>query len=323
MQFTEACIKARQITSMTRLSSNAAQHTAIVNWPVSHMHPAIRKDGLAVITGAAAGIGYAIAQRLAEEGMQILLFDRDEAGLAQAMASLRSRYPGGRFTTVQGDVSDDEALARLFERSRAIGDVSLLVNNAAVVHNAGPWNRPEVWHQVMDINFWSVLKVQQLFVEQLIAQPSPAAIVNLGSKEGITTPPGNAAYSVSKAALRVLTEQLAHELRQRVGHVSAHLLIPGYTFTPMNFPGMAPDAPKPDAPWSAAQVADRLVEGLTAGHFYIFCEDNEVTRELDQYRMQWAADDLILNRPALSRWHPDYREAFAHQSPVRLQKGSQ
>ncbi len=275
------------------------------------MHPAIRKDGLAVITGAAVGIGYAIAERLAREGMQILLFDRDEDGLAKAVETLCSQYPGDTISAMHGDVRDDQALTRLRDRCQAIGGVSLLVNNAAVPHKAGPWNQLEVWHQVMDVNFWSALKVQQLFVEQLIAQTAASAIVNLGSKEGITTPPGNAAYSVSKAALRVLTEQLAHELRQRVDHVSAHLLIPGYTFTPMNFPGMAATTPKPEAPWTADQVADRLVEGLNAGHFYIFCEDNEVTRELDQCRMQWSANDLILNRPALSRWHPDYRDAFA------------
>ncbi|MGY0197420.1 SDR family NAD(P)-dependent oxidoreductase [Leptothrix sp. BB-4] len=284
------------------------------------MHPAIRPDGLAVITGAAVGIGYAIAERLAREGMQVLLFDRDAAALEQAMSRLSSDGHADRIHALAGDVRDDASLQQLFERSQAIGPVSLVVNNAAVPDKAGPWGPVDVWQRLMDVNFWSALNVQQLFVESLIAQGTPAAIVNLGSKEGITTPPGNAAYAVSKAALRVLTEQLAHELRQRVDHVTAHLLIPGYTFTPMNFPGMTATTPKPDAPWTAAQVADRLVEGLASGEFYIFCQDNDVTRELDQYRMQWAADDLILNRPALSRWHPDHREAFARQMPAGARK---
>ena len=112
--------------------------------------------------------------------------------------------------------------------------------------------------------------------------------------------------------MRVLTEQLAHELRERAqDRVTAHLLIPGWTFTPMNFPGVAADAPKPAGTWSAAHVVDRMIEGMSAGDFYIFCQDNEVTREMDQRQMQWAADDLIQNRPALSRWHPDWREKFA------------
>ena len=82
----------------------------------------------------------------------------------------------------------------------------------------------------------------------------------------------------------------------------------------MNFPDATFDAVKPDEPWSANQVAERMVAGLNAGDFYIFCEDNEVTRELDQRRMQWSVDDLILNRPALSRWHPDWKQNFAEFS---------
>lgn len=165
----------------------------------------------------------------------------------------------------------------------------------------------------MDINFWSVLILQQLFVETMFSQKGPAAIVNLGSKEGITTRPGNAAYSVSKAAVKVLTEQLAHELREKVGdRISAHLLIPGYTFTPMNFSGMTHDTQKPDSPWSADQVADRLIEKMVEGDFYIFCEDNESNWALDQRRMQWSADDMIQNRPALSRWHTEYADKFAN-----------
>lgn len=210
-----------------------------------------------------------------------------------------------------GDVTDDGVLLRLRDAALDLGRVSLLVNNAAIIERAGPWGSTKAWAEVIDVNFWSVLKLQQLFVPYMLALEGPAAIVNLGSKEGITTPPGNAAYAVSKAAIRILSEQLAHELREQTARVTAHLLIPGYTFTPMNFPGMTDQTNKPAAPWSASQVADRMLEGMASGQFYIFCEDNEVTRELDQRRMQWSADDLIQGRPALSRWHPDYREAFA------------
>lgn len=192
------------------------------------------------------------------------------------------------------------------------GDVSLIVNNAAIAKGAGPWRDLDQWRRTMEVNFWSVLAIQQLFTEHLLNKHTPAAIVNLGSKEGITTPPGNAAYNVSKAALKVLTEQLAHELYKRSeDRVTAHLLIPGYTYTPMNFPGVAEGSVKPEAPWTADQVAERMVESMARGEFYLFCEDNEVTRDLDQRRIQWSADDLIQNRPALSRWHPAYADQFA------------
>lgn len=276
------------------------------------MHSAIRKNGVAVITGGAVGIGYAIAHRLAQEGMQLVLLDRDANALAAASEQLQATFPTLTLRAVVGDVTDHTTVEKLYQEAIALGEVALLVNNAAIIKGAGPWDGADQWRQVMDINFWAILALQQRFVPTLIEQGSASAIVNLGSKEGITTPPGNAAYNVSKAAVRVLTEQLAHELRERVqDRVTAHLLIPGWTYTPMNFPGMAVDAIQPAGTWSADQVVDRMIEGLRAGDFYIFCQDNEVTREMDQRRMQWSADDLIQNRPALSRWHPDWREEFA------------
>ena len=274
-------------------------------------HPAIRKGCVAVITGAAAGIGFAIARRLCEEGMKIVLFDKDQAALDAAVSKLYQAVPGARLLAVTGDVTSEQSLQELYDEARGFGDVSLVVNNAAIAKGAGPWSNLGQWRQTMEVNFWSVLALQQLFTEYLLNKGTPAAIVNLGSKEGITTPPGNTAYNVSKAALKVLTEQLAHELYQRGNRVSAHLLIPGYTYTPMNFPEMAKSSAKPEAPWTADQVADRMVESMARGEFYLFCEDNEVTRELDQRRMQWSADDMIKNRPALSRWHPAYADQFS------------
>lgn len=276
------------------------------------MHHAIQAGRVAVITGAAAGIGNAIAVRLAAQDMILLLCDRNEQALRLAAIQLRLAHPGVRIYTLAGDVSDAGFQQALHDQAVLLGDIGLLVNNAGILGGGGPWETSARWREVMEINFWSVLQLQHLFVPRLMAQSCQSAVVNVGSKEGITTPPGNAAYNVSKAALKVLTEQLAHELREAVqDKVRAHLLIPGYTFTPMNFPNTAACAPKPAAPWTADQVAQRMLERMQAGDFYLFCEDNEVTPELDRRRMQWAADDLILNRPALSRWHPDYRDRYA------------
>jgi hypothetical protein len=110
----------------------------------------------------------------------------------------------------------------------------------------------------------------------------------------------------------VLTEQLAHELRETPAcRLTAHLLIPGFTFTAMTSPGRTEATPKPAGAWTADQVIDVLVDGMGRGEFYLFCQDHETTRAMDQKRMRWAADDLIENRPALSRWHEDYKDAFA------------
>ena len=102
-----------------------------------------------------------------------------------------------------------------------------------------------------------------------------------------------------------MTEGLAHDLLGTA--VSAHLLIPGFTFT--GFTRKRTDT-KPAGAWTPEQVVDFMLEGLAANDFYILCPDNDTTRAQDEKRMRWAMEDIIQNRPALSRWHPDYAEAF-------------
>jgi NAD(P)-dependent dehydrogenase (short-subunit alcohol dehydrogenase family) len=195
----------------------------------------------------------------------------------------------------------------------AFGEVALLMNNAGIGgERMKPWDGPEKWNDILAVNLYGVMHGVQAFTERMMDQNSPSAIVNTGSKEGITTPPGNVAYSVSKAGIKVLTEQLAHELRQIDGcPVSAHLLIPGWTFTSINSSVPIEAENKPEGAWTADQVADFLLDGLERGDFYILCPDGSVTREMDERRVEWGAGDLTRNRPALSRWHPDYEESFA------------
>jgi hypothetical protein len=109
--------------------------------------------------------------------------------------------------------------------------------------------------------------------------------------------------------VKVLTEGLAHSLRNTEGGlISAHLLIPGSTFTGMT---RRSHTEKPPGAWWPHQVADMLIDGMNRGDFYILCPDNEVTPAIDHRRIQWAAGDIVENRPALSRWHQDYAAAFA------------
>jgi NAD(P)-dependent dehydrogenase (short-subunit alcohol dehydrogenase family) len=148
----------------------------------------------------------------------------------------------------------------------------------------------------------------QAFVPAMVASERPGIVINTGSKQGITQPPGNTAYNVSKAGVKALTEGLAHSLRETTGsRVTAHLLIPGFTFTGMSG-GTTTKAP---GAWTGEQVVDFMLESLDRGDFYILCPDNETERHTDERRMAWAIGDVIENRPALSRWHPDYGTAFA------------
>jgi NAD(P)-dependent dehydrogenase (short-subunit alcohol dehydrogenase family) len=159
----------------------------------------------------------------------------------------------------------------------------------------------------MEVNLWGVVHGVHAFTPRLLDQASRSAIINTGSKQGITNPPGFPAYAVAKAGVRTLTEQLAHGLREGHAPVTAHLLVPGWTFTGMT---NAPDGRQPDGTWTADQVVERMIAGVEAGDFYILCPDGTVSSELDAARILWGAQDMIENRPALSRWHPDWKGRF-------------
>ena len=274
-------------------------------------HPALRAGRTAVITGGASGIGLATARCLVEKGLNVCLADLDEAQLGEAAASLvaSSERGAGAVLAVATDVSQLAAVEQLREAALGrFGEVALLMNNAGTGGGGNPWQNYEGWQRVLSVNLWGVIHGLQVFAEGMIDQGTPCAIVNTGSKQGITNPPGDAAYNVSKAGIKSVTESLAQQLRGIEGcQVSAHLLVPGFTYTGMMKRFLKE---KPPAAWLPEQVAEYLLAAMDRGDFYVLCPDNEVDAEADRRRMEWATGDMTENRPALSRWHPDFADAF-------------
>lgn len=275
-------------------------------------HPAIASGNVAVITGAASGIGLAAAKKFASLGMKICMADINESELKQSEREVAEICLGGGadVLAVPLDVADFQSVEK-FENNvmSTFGQVNVLMNNAGTSLKVGTWQNYQQWQTILNVNLWGVINGVQAFAADMIAQGLPACIINTGSKQGITCPPGNTAYNISKAGVKALTEGLQYDLRNTDGcQVSAHLLVPGFTYTGM-VKAHIPE--KPDSAWLPEQVLDYMLDRLANGDFYIICPDNDVTEDIDAKRILWAAGDLANNRPALSRWHPDYRQAFA------------
>ena len=273
-------------------------------------HSAIVKDNVAVITGGASGIGLAAALAFARVGLKVCIADVDQARLAEAATKLSSVTPATHVMTFAVDVSKAESVAELERGVRErFGGADILMNNAGIQPGSTLFAEPDNWQRIIGVNMWGIINGSRIFAPGMIARGRPGLIINTGSKQGITTPPGDPAYNVSKAGLKAFTEALQHELRNRKGcRITAHLLIPGFVFTGLTAKGRTE---KPAGAWTAEQTVDFMLARLEAGDFYILCPDNDVPRALDEKRMLWAAGDIVENRPPLSRWHPDYADAFA------------
>lgn len=188
-------------------------------------------DKTAVITGAASGIGLALARHAAAQGMNLVLADIDEAALHDAAQSLA--LPPGRILTVRTDVrhaSEIKALAdAAYDR---FGAVHLLCNNAGVALGRVTWEHTaEDWAWVLGVNLWSVIHGIAEFLPRMQAAGDPAHIVNTASAAGLTSFPGMAAYNVSKHGVVTLSETLFQELQMTRSPIGLSLLCPAWVPT--------------------------------------------------------------------------------------------
>lgn len=223
------------------------------------------KDRVAVITGAASGIGRAIAERCASEGMRVVLAGINEDRLLKVETALKAQ--GATVISVRTDVSKQGEVEALAQKTLdAFGAVHLLVNNAGVVAGSGvvgsTWND---WEWVMGVNLWGVIYGTKIFTPLMQAQKEPCHIVNISSLSGLIAYQPSAPYQVTKHAVVALSENLQLALERQQSLVKVSVLCPGWVRTGIldarrNQPDELHDAPVPLTPameeaWKTAQAA--------------------------------------------------------------------
>ena len=267
----------------------------------------------------------------AKRGMHVWMVDIDQPELESAVTYVKSAVTSiaQRIEFRVVDVSDAKAMENLAEEVFFKGgSCQFLMNNAAIGRGGGALASIDKVEKIMSINTYGPIHGCLAFVPKMKANPGTGCIiVNTGSKQGITMPPGDLLYNMSKAALKCYTEGLEHELRNTTGgKIRAALLVPGWVNTSIMLKAVRAEKGedmdldrdvffhegKPAAgAWMPQQVVDFMMDELDKEKFYLICPDNDVDRETDNLRMTWTMQDITENRPPLSRWHDDYKEKFA------------
>jgi len=278
------------------------------------------KDKVAVITGAASGIGRALADRCVREGMKVVLADIEETALTRTEQELTTM--GATALMVPTDVSKARDVEKLTEKVReTFGAVHLLVNNAGVMAGSTVWESTLAdWQWLMGVNLWGVIYGVHFFVPFMLAQESEGHIVNVSSVSGLVSGPGNGwgIYRVTKHGVVTLSETLHYELAEHGAKLKVSVLCPGAVNTPIidaernrpielqNDPMQVPSNPKVDELWqklrqevpkglSPQSVANEVFNAIIHEKFYIIIPPEE-KREIRR-RME----DILLDRnPTLS-----------------------
>ena len=175
---------------------------------------------VAVVTGAASGIGKAVCRRLAAKGIKICLADLPGGDLKEACIDVANDAPRGSEDVlgVPTDVANPLQVQHLHDQvMTSFGRTQFLMNNAVTREGKGFDAEIADWRRAMEVNFWGVVNGVRAFLPTMQSATDPGMIINVGSKQGITNPPGHPIYNITKSALKTYTEALEHELRSGDG----------------------------------------------------------------------------------------------------------
>ena len=247
---------------------------------------------VAVITGAASGIGRGLVERFAAEDMRVVIADIEEEPLAELEADLKAN--GATVLAVRTDVSNASEVENLAVQTLdTFGAVHILCNNAGVVCSRPIWEHTLAdWEWVLGVNLWGVIHGIRAFVPRMLAQGDACHIVNTASILGLVGGSGEGIYKVSKHGVVVLSETLADELAQKGANIQVHVLCPGWVHTGIldsarNRPDALQNPAKEtqsretiiggsrntraemEAGLSPAEVAEHVYNAIQNGTFYI------------------------------------------------------
>ena len=228
-------------------------------------------DGkVAVVTGAASGIGLATTEALVAEGVRVLMTDREESALAEHAARLRDG--GADVQSLVVDVTDPHAMVRAGDAAvEHFGKLNLCHNNAGIVAGGNSWELPLAdWHRVVDVDLWGVIHGIHAFVPHILAAGEPGWVVNTASMAAVTGLAGIGPYTASKHAVLGLSDGLRAELAAIDAPVGVSVVMPGMIKTGMN----------PFGSISSEQVAANVLDAIHRDRPYVFT-DHHSTREVE------------------------------------------
>ena len=255
----------------------------------------IAKGNVAVVTGAASGIGLAICEQLAQANVHVLMTDRNPDALAEAALVVRASSTGSEIETLAVDVSDPDAVEAAATRAvERFGALHIAVNNAGVVNRGLSWELSlDEWHRVLDVNLWGVIHGVRAFVPKILETGQPGHVVNVASMAAVLPQDRLGPYTVAKHGVLGLSDVLRAEFAATGAPIGVSVVFPGRIRTGMN----------PIGSIEPSTVALNVLDAIRRQRPYVFTDDHATDAVEERLHAIIAARDDVLSERDIPHDH--------------------